>query len=131
MAKLKISEKYEEYKKKKASVMKKCRQKKKMSEVEMPAPKLAQVVKNRRDAVRERVRRCRERKRLAQINSNEQKETATVDIEENSRSILSSGYNSVQALGKAVNKVTRAFPVSPTKRKTVLARILSKMNDAD
>ena len=97
----------------------------------MPAPKLAQVVKNRRDAVRERVRRCRERKRLAQINSNEQKETATVDIEENSRSILSSGYNSVQALGKAVNKVTRAFPVSPTKRKTVLARILSKMNDAD
>ena len=30
-----------------------------------------------------------------------------------------------------MNKVTRAFPVSPTKRKTVLARILSKMNDAD
>ena len=57
MAKLTISEKYEEHKKKKASVMKKCRQKKKMS--------------------------------------NEQKETATVDIEENSRSILSSGYNSV------------------------------------
>ena len=112
MAKLKISEKYEEYKKKKASVMKKCRQKKKMSE---PAPKLAQVFKNHRDAVRERVRRCRERKRLAQINSNEQKETATVDIEENSRSILSSGYNSVQALGKAVNNVTHAFPISPTK----------------
>ena len=40
MAKLKISEKYQEYKKKKTCVMKKYRQKKKMSEVEMPAPKL-------------------------------------------------------------------------------------------
>lgn len=127
MDKLKTTPKYEDYKKKKAAVMKKCRKNKKKSEENISQQALAEIVQKRREATRERVQKCRERKRLAKLNKmNISNKESTVLSDMNS-----SGYSSTKSLGKAVCKATRALPVSPSKKKAVLARIMSKMNDED
>lgn len=112
MIKLKAQPKYEDYKKRKSAVLRKCREKKKADEKNMSVTLRKRLEDERRDAVRERVRLCRERKRLAQG-------------EMFSQNSESNGYESKQSLGKAVSKVTRALPQSPRKRETEIRKIVA------
>ena len=106
LLKLKAQPNYADYKKKKAVVMRKCRQKKKVIEDDMPLNLRKRLEDERRKAVRDRVRLCRQRKRLAQN-------------ETGMESVAPTAYASKQSLGKAVSKVNRVLPQSPRKRRTV------------
>jgi hypothetical protein len=127
LQKLKTTPKYDEFKSKRAAKMRNFRNKKLKIEDGMPLNKFVDVVEKRRHAVRERVRKCRERKRQhkAKENISNDKESCSLNT------LASAGYRCVQTLGKAVSKVVQAFPSSPKRKKAVLASIVEKMLDVD
>lgn len=127
IAELKAASKYDAHKQNRAAKMRMYRQKKKNEENEMPLEIRADVIAKRRAATRESVQKCRQRKRAG---SNDAKSVASQDS--TTLSDLSSvGYSSIQTLGKAVRKATRALPISPTRKRAVLARMIFDMNEAD
>lgn len=136
IAKLKASSKYDEHKQKRANKMREYRKKKAEEKDETPLAVRAIDDAKRRENQRERIRKFRERKRNA-TNQNLDDETASNFSHSNasqcsSLSDLSSvGYNTVQSLGKAVNKAKKALPQSPMKQRAVLANIVSNMNEQE
>ncbi|CAH0563057.1 unnamed protein product [Brassicogethes aeneus] len=114
--KLKATEKYDDYKRRKTDYMRKYRENKKNIEKKMLFADLKKVVKDRREAVHERVKKYRERK--------------SQEISKSSK-LGFVGYNCIQTLGKAVKKAKLAIPASPTKKRAVLANIVSKMDDKE
>lgn len=125
--KLKKNGKYDGHKQKRAEKMKEYRARKKAEEDEMSINAQLDAVATRRAAGRERVRQHRER---AKAKANQENDTVSSASQSNSLPDLASiAYSNVQTLGKAVRKVSRALPNSPTKQKAVLARIVSNMND--
>ncbi|XP_067634704.1 uncharacterized protein [Eurosta solidaginis] len=120
IAKLKSTGKSEEYKKKRAASTKLYRRKKKNEENQMPQTTISSVLEKRRENIRQRVQKFREKMRTG---------------EKRSRSVLSdtqlTGYNCSQTFGKAVRKAERALPQSPTKRKAVLTKIFSNVREAN
>lgn len=130
LAKLKTTPKYDEFKRKRTAKMRKHREKEKNVEDEMPLTEFVNVTQKRREAVRERVRKCRERKREKENTQNDTESIASRGSS-NLSDLVSVGYGCTQTLGKAVSKVTRAFPTSPTRKKAVLARIISSMAEEE
>ncbi|XP_067637574.1 uncharacterized protein [Eurosta solidaginis] len=120
IAKLKGTGKFEEYKKKRAASTKLYRRKKKNEENEMPQTTISSVLEKRRENIRQRVQKFREKMRTG---------------EKRSRSVLSdtqlTGYNCSHTFGKAVRKAERTLPQSPTKRKAVLTKIFSNVREAN
>lgn len=127
--KLKSSNKYDEYKKKKAEAMKKLRTKKKQQEQSMTAEELAHTLTKRREATRKRTKKYREQ---AKTRMDMQK----VDEENSKQSIrlskvVNASYSNVQTLAKAVKKVSLALPTSPRKKNAILATIVSHLDKPD
>lgn len=133
IAKLKATSKYDDHKKKKAEKARAYRLKKQEAEDEMPLLAKSDVISQRREATRESVRKCREKKRAEKENA--QVETESITSRESSSfsldDLASVAYTCPQTLGKAKRKVVRALPSSPTKKKAILAQIVSEMNDAE
>lgn len=131
--KLKRTGKYDEHKQKRAAKMKEYRAKKKDEELDESLATRANTIKERRAAVRERVRKHRELAKAKKSQENDTETNADQSIasqESTSLSDLTSvAYSNSQTLGKAVRKVKRAMSTSPTKQKAVLANIVSQMNE--
>lgn len=130
LAKKKTASNYEEYRKKRADAMRKYRLEKNNAENRLPSDEQEQIKTERRNAVRERVQKHRTK----------EKEKAKDDDEESQKSsaqscslsdMLSQSYSSNKTIGKAVAKVARAFPTSPRKKRAVLAKIISNMDDTE
>lgn len=125
--KLKRTQKFDDFKKKRSAAQRDRRRAKKIAESEMPKVDLDNAIAKRREEIRERVKRHRER--------SEAEKTAPNVLDSDSvgtdavKKIIKTTYKSRQTLGKAVRKVTRAFPASPTKKKAVLAQIVDSMDD--
>ena len=89
----------------------------------MPEKRRQNVIKNRREAVRERVKQYRERLKIKKQQQHEMENPKTP------RTVVQESYACSQTLGKAVKKVTIAFPSSPRKKKAVLLHMVSKFDD--
>lgn len=89
----------------------------------------SKAIEQRREAVRNRVQKYRERLRLKKLNDEnaEVPETPTNRLD----GIVGTRYTCVQTLGRAVKKVTRVLPVSPTKKKAILAKIVVDLDETD
>lgn len=112
--KLKQTNKYDEYKKKKADLMKKNRAKKKEEENLLPISKTSKIIAQRRENARKRAQTFRQRQKEQKLSSND------------SNNAVGKSYRSVQSLGKAVRKATRALPDSPKKKQTVVAKMVAQ-----
>lgn len=108
MEKLKRTGKYEEYKQKKAANRKRLHSEKKVEERDIPPGQLAQIAEARRIAVRNRVRKHREKLKQRVIDEN-----LDPNLDE-------SGYRCANTLGKAAKKVERTLPAEAGRRATVL-----------
>lgn len=132
LEKLKATSKYEDHKKKKAEQARAYRLKKKEAEYEMPLTERVVSNQQRRQETLKSVRKCRANKRGQKENTHDESESnASSQLNSSLDDITSTAYTTVQSLGKAKSKVMRALPISPTKRKAVLAHILSEMADGD
>lgn len=112
---MKTTDKYEEYKKRKADEQRTRRQKKKELEDEMPIAELRKVLDDRRRGVRERTKKYRERKNNPLIVVNEPKQS----------------YSNSATLGKAVAKAKKSLPNSPSKKNAVLFKLLNDVQNED
>lgn len=95
----------------------------------MTARERKKLVKKRRKANLKHVKSHRQRKKdaaIAEKKSDASKKAATA-----AGKIIARSYSTVQTLSKAVKKVSNAFPESPTRKKAVLARIVSGMDKDD
>lgn len=97
--------------------MKKNRAKKKDEENRMPISQSSQIITQRREGARKRAilfrQRQKERKSMTQPSSN---------------NVVGKSYNTVQSLGKALRRATRALPESPTKQQTVIAKMVEQLD---
>lgn len=142
--KIKLNCKYDDFKKKRAELEKLRRQRLKYSLAKLPERKRNKLVAEDRLKSRERVKKCREKKREAELHAG-----VAQDIEP-SKSIssasikpealkLSSGtsvrfqnsYRTEGALVKAASKVRKMIPSSPSKKKAVIAKLFYSLNDDD
>lgn len=124
---MKATNKYDEYKKKKAAEIKKRREKQKEQESKLTTTERHELAEKRRNTVRKHVANYRQRKKNAEI-----AEKNSIDSETSSSAaskIIAKSYNSTQTLGKAVKKATKAFPTSPTRKQAVLAKIVTDLDD--
>lgn len=115
--KLKRNNKYDEHKAKIAASMRKHRNEMKAKENQLTDVERASVIENRREAVRQRVQKCRERKKQSTSNDSNHSTKAS--------------YSNKQTLCKATKKVARAMPDSPTKKRAVLIELINDYNDED
>lgn len=83
-------------------------------------------IQKRRAAIRERVKKCREKAKL-DITQNENQKEKNQNLSE----VVAESYSCSQTLGKAVKKVSQALPASPRKQRAILAHIVSNLNDKD
>lgn len=127
--KLKKDGKYDDYKKKKAAVMKERRQKEKESENAISIEKRSDTINKIREANRKYMQKYRERLRTK--STPEKTTNVTSNVSHNLRDITSKSYHNIQTLGKAVKKATRGFPSSQRKKKAVLAQIFNDLDDND
>lgn len=98
--------------------MKKKRAEMKKKESEMTGDERIRAIKKHREGVRERVQKCRQRKKDAETQSND------------SNGAFNNSYSNKQTLFKA-SKVSLALPKSSTTKKAVLSKILLDYNDND
>lgn len=109
--------------------MKKYRLKKKDAENNLPDEERQDVIEKQREAVRERVKKHREHK---MCDTSSQNDTESIRSQPSSLSdTVSDCYSNKRTLGKAVAKVSRAFPTSPRRKRAVLAQIVSNVDDTD
>ena len=106
--KIKVSDSFQDYKKKNVEYQTKCRAKKKQLESKLPVVELKRLLTERRQKVKERVAKCRLLKTLRQ----KRKDTGSPRP-----------YNSAKALGKALsrarNAMEQALPRTPRRKNAV------------
>lgn len=125
VANLKKNGKYEDYKKRKAMELKIRRKEKLKKEKDLPKKNQEDIIKARRLAGRDRVRKHREQKKINEKTHSNVSPTQKLSI--TLKTVLTRGYRSSATLGKAVSKVQRALPTSPKKKQAVLAKLISTM----
>lgn len=95
----------------------------------MSAEELADIISKRRQAVRERVKKCREQ---AKARYNEQNDNASeVSGSGSLAEIVGESYSNIQTVGKATKKVLRALPGSSRQKKAILANIIANLDETD
>lgn len=106
--------------------MKKLRANRKEEEKLMPISELGKAISMRRAAGRERSKKYRQK--LKQSAKDTQIETnPSCSLSE----IVQKSYRCSQTLGKAVKKVSRAFPASPRKKTAVLTHIVANLDEVE
>lgn len=114
---LKATNKYEEYKKKKAEETRKNYKKKVLERKKMTKEQQQIMIEKQRADTRERVMKHRYKKHFDGISNNSN------TISERRR------YTTSASLGKAVSKVRKSLPVSPNKKKEILSKLINDMDD--
>lgn len=114
MEKLKASAKFDDYKKRKAEEQRARRQKKKAEENVLPLAQLSEKLQKRRLDDRERKLKSRTKQKIEKIAA-----TVTKKSVEPKQC-----YSTNATLGKAVTKVKKSLPKSPTKQHAVLSKLL-------
>lgn len=115
LSKLKTTDKYDDYKKRKADEQRKRRERMKQKESAMPLQERNEILLDRRRAVRERTQKYRANKKNSNVETNEAKKT----------------YSNNATLEKAVTKARKSLPQSPSKKRVVIAKLLSDMQGED
>lgn len=105
--------------------MREYRLAKKNVENNLSAEEKEKVLATRRDNVRERVQKHRMKVKTEKAENERDKDGESV---QSSLSDMNQSYNSNKTLGKAVKKVSRAFPNSPRKKRAVLAQIVINLD---
>lgn len=119
--KLKKTQKWEEFKKKRADAQRVRRAKEKENEKNLTVKELSDRKNKQRKIWRERSQKS--------YRKNNMKGSSDEDDALNGTG--NTGYKSVQALGKAVKKARSALPTSTSKQKVVLSKILSGFSESD
>lgn len=137
---MKLNNKYDDHKKKKAENEKLRRQQVKESLNKLSESKRKKLVENARSKCRERVRKFREKSKQAnqQIQTTESRTNIPANpvqtkLFSSQRAFLQSSYKTEGALAKATTKLSKAvrksLPKSPSKQDAVLEKFVNSLDD--
>lgn len=134
---MKVNGNYDDFKKRKAEHEKARRQRLKNSISKLTVSKQNQVLRYNRLKCRERVKKCRTKKKQSSVPSQMINSNKTIN-DSNERNGSKSQHTSIQfshsfktygALAKAVTKTRKTLPSSPTKRTAVIAKLVYSLDD--
>lgn len=140
MENLKINGNFEAFKKKKAEHEKARRQRLKNSVAKLTVSKQNQLLRNSRLKCRERVRKCRAKKKGSTDSSHSIIHPNEVTDDTNDKNVMKSmhtplqfhhSYKTYSALAKAATKTRKTLPASPTKRTAVIAKLVYSLDEAN